>query len=204
MNVVFDLGGVLVAYDRPALVARLYPDPAEQAVVRRELIDHEDWISLDRRTLAEAEAVARVAERTGVPPPRIARLIDEVASAWKPVPGMEALLRRLRANGHTLFCLSNMHPSSAEFLERSFSFWDVFAGVVISCRVGLCKPEPAIYAHLLERYGLKGAETVFVDDLDVNLAAAEAFGIRPVRFESADQCARALAALGVTVASGLQ
>jgi putative hydrolase of the HAD superfamily len=196
VNVVFDLGGVLVAYDRAALVTRLYPDPVEQAAVRRELIDHEDWIALDRGTLSEAAAVARVAERAGLPATRIARLIDEVASAWRPVPGMDPLLRRLHANGHTLFCLSNMHPASAAFLERSFSFWDVFAGVVISCRVGLCKPEPAIYAHLLERFGLKAAETVFVDDLAENVAAAAAFGIHPVRFESPEQCARALETLG--------
>jgi putative hydrolase of the HAD superfamily len=90
-----------------------------------------------------------------------------------------------------------MHPTSTAFLERAFTFWDVFAGKVISCRVGLCKPEPAIYAHLLERYALAGPETVFIDDLEVNLAAAAAFGIQTIKFEDPAQCARALRALGV-------
>ena len=68
---------------------------------------------------------------------------------------------------------------------------------VISCRVGLCKPEPAIYAHLLKRYALAASETVFIDDLDVNLAAAATFGIKTIKFEDPPQCARALQALGV-------
>ena len=72
-----------------------------------------------------------------------------------------------------------------------------FTGAVISCRVGLCKPEPAIYAHLLERYALASSETVFIDDLDVNLAAAATFGIKTIKFADPAQCARALQALGV-------
>ena len=76
-------------------------------------------------------------------------------------------------------------------------FWDVFAGRVISCRVGLCKPEPAIYAHLLETYALDPRETVFIDDLDVNLATAAKFGIRTIRFEHPAQCAAALRRLGL-------
>ena len=40
-------------------------------------------------------------------------------------------------------------------------------------------------------------ETVFIDDLDVNLTAAATFGMHTIRFEDPAQCARALRALGV-------
>ena len=59
-----------------------------------------------------------------------------------------------------------MHVASIEHLEQAYTFWDVFTGVVISCRLHLCKPEPAIYACLLETYGLDGANTVFIDDTE--------------------------------------
>jgi putative hydrolase of the HAD superfamily len=197
MNIVFDLGGVVVAYDRAALLAELYSDPVTHAAVNVGIDEHLDWLEMDRGTLPETDAVAAAAQRAGVPATELARFMERMAVAWTPVPQTIELLYRLHAKGHLLFCLSNMHPASTAFLERAFTFWEVFTGRVISCRVGLCKPEPAIYAHLLERYGLAASETVFIDDLDVNLRAAASFGIRTIRFENPAQCARALRALGV-------
>jgi putative hydrolase of the HAD superfamily len=60
----------------------------------------------------------------------------------------------------------------------------------------LLKPEPAIYAYLLKTYGLNGTETVFIDDMDVNVAAAAQFGIHTIKFENPAQCARQLQELG--------
>ena len=197
MNIVFDLGGVVVAYDRAALLAELYTDPATHAAVSAGIDEHLNWTEMDRGTLAEAEAIARAAQRSGVSAADLARFMERMAMAWRPIAETVELLYRLRAKGHALFCLSNMHPASTAFLERAFTFWDVFTGQVISCRVGLCKPEPAIYAHLLERYALTAPETIFIDDLDVNLAAAAPFGIKTIKFEDPAQCARALQALGV-------
>jgi putative hydrolase of the HAD superfamily len=196
VNIVFDLGGVVVTYDRTALMAELYADPATHAAVHTGIEEHLDWLEMDRGTLAEADAVARAAQRCGVAATGFARFMDRMAVSWTPIPETVDLLYRLRANGHALFCLSNMHPASTAFLERAFTFWEVFTGTVISCRVGLCKPEPAIYAHLLERHALAAPETVFIDDLPVNLRAAAAFGIRTIRFESPAQCAAALRDLG--------
>jgi putative hydrolase of the HAD superfamily len=200
VNVVFDLGGVVVAYDRARLLAELYADPVTHAAVRTGIDEHLDWPSLDRGALSQADAVERAAARSGVSATEFARFMERMAVAWTPIPETVDLLHRLRARGHALFCLSNMHPESMAFLERSFDFWPVFTGVVISCRVGLCKPEPSIYRHLLERHALVPSETVFVDDLDANLAAARAFGIHTVKFESPTQCAGALRRLGVTSA----
>jgi putative hydrolase of the HAD superfamily len=89
-----------------------------------------------------------------------------------------------------------MHVASIEHLEQAYTFWEVFTGVVISCRLHLCKPEPAIYAYLLETYRLNGANTVFIDDTEVNLTAAAQFGIHTIKFENPAQCERQLQALG--------
>ncbi len=126
----------------------------------------------------------------------VERFFDRVSTAWAPVPGTVDLLRRLRVRGHRLFCLSNMHPASWSYLERSCDFWELFAGIAISCHVRLIKPEPAIYAHLLARYGLDGSRTVFIDDRDVNLVAAAFFGIQTIKFETPAQCETRLRALG--------
>lgn len=197
MNIVFDLGGVVVAYDRVALLAELYPDPTLHAAVRTVIDGHFEWPEMDRASLSEEDVVARAAHRAGIDGRELARFVERMSVAWKVMPDTIDLLHRLRAKGHPLFCLSNMHPASTAYLERSFTFWELFTGKVISCHVGLCKPEPAIYTHLLERHGLAGSETVFIDDLEPNLAAAREFGIQTIRFEDAAQCARDLRALGV-------
>ena len=90
-----------------------------------------------------------------------------------------------------------MHFASIEYLESEHAFWDVFDGRVISCQLKLCKPETEIYEHLLQTYALQASATLFIDDVQKNLDAAEKLGIRTLRFENAAQCERELRALGL-------
>jgi putative hydrolase of the HAD superfamily len=109
------------------------------------------------------------------------------------------LLYRLRARGYPLYCLSNMGHASIDYLEREQPFFEVFSGKVISCRVNLCKPEPAIFEHALRTYGLEARDTVFVDDVEKNVVAAAKLGIRTIHLRNVADCERELRALGVKV-----
>ena len=192
MNLVFDLGGVVVRWDPDAIVAA---DPQVRAKVRADVFGHADWLELDRGTLAREQAVARAAQRTGLAEGEIERLLRRVPPSLVAFPETVDLLYRLKRRGHSLYCLSNMHFASIEYLEQTYGFWEVFSGAVISCRLKLCKPEPGIYAHLLERYALDAAETLFIDDVQANLDAAGRLGIRTLKFEGAAQCEHELHAL---------
>jgi putative hydrolase of the HAD superfamily len=66
---------------------------------------------------------------------------------------------------------------------------ELFELVVDSAFVGLRKPDPAIYELTLERLGngVRAADCVFVDDLEVNCEAARALGMSAVRFVDTDQ-----------------
>ena len=197
MNLVFDLGGVVVRWDPDAIIASVFDDEALRARVRDAVFSHADWLELDRGTLGRDEAIARAAKRSGIPVADITRLLHAVPPSLTVFPDTVALLRRLKAKGYPLYCLSNMHFASIEYLEQKESFWDVFDGRVISCRLQLCKPEAGIYEHLLRTYSLKPAETIFVDDVQKNLDAAAKVGIRTIKFENAAQCERELRALGL-------
>lgn len=192
----FDLGGVVVAWEPEGIIATVFADPGVQAVVYKEIIAHADWRALDRGTLPRQDAIVRAAQRTGLAESDVAALLRQVPPALVAIPGTVDLLYRLKAQGHKLFCLSNMHVASIGHLEKAYTFWEVFTGVVISCHLHLCKPEPAIYAYLLETYRLDGANTVFIDDTDLNLSAAARFGMRTIKFESPAQCERQLHSLG--------
>ena len=197
MNLVFDLGGVVVRWDPEAIIAEVFADPEVRAKVRAGVFGHADWLELDRGTLPREEAIARGARRTGLAESEIKRLLAQVPPSLVAFPETVDLLYRLKRRGHPLYCLSNMHNASIEYLEEAYGFWEVFSGAVISCRLKLCKPERGIYVHLLKTYGLDAAETLFIDDVQKNLDAAAQLGIRPLRFENAAQCERELRALGV-------
>lgn len=196
MDIVFDLGGVVVTWAPEAIIARVFTEPTVQSLVRREIFAHADWLALDRGTLPWPEAVRRGAQRTGLSGAEVATLLWQVPPSLTVIPETVDLLYRLKAQGHQLFCLSNMHTASLAYLEQAYAFWQVFSGAVISCRVHLCKPEPAIYAYLLRAYGLDGAQTVFIDDSAANLTAAAQFGMRTIHFTTPAQAACQLQALG--------
>ena len=192
LNIAFDLGGVVVTWEPDAFIAKRFTDPAVRALVRKEIIGDGDWLELDRGMLPVQDAIARAARRTGLPVAEVAEFLQQVPAALVPITETVELLYRLKTQGHVLYCLSNMQVASIEHLERSYAFWEVFTGKVISCRLNLCKPEPAIYDYLLKTYALDAASTVFVDDIDANLTAAARFGMQTIKFESPTQCEREL------------
>ena len=196
MNIIFDLGGVVVTWQPKEIISKVFADPIVQETVRTEIIEHADWLALDRGTLPTKDAIVRAAKRTGLPESDVAHFLRQVPPALVAIPASVDLLYRLKSRGHALFCLSNIQHGSIEHLETAYSFWEVFSGRVISSRVQLLKPEPAIYAYLLETYCLNVEETIFIDDMDANLAAAARFGIHTMKFENPAQCEKQLRSLG--------
>jgi putative hydrolase of the HAD superfamily len=59
-------------------------------------------------------------------------------------------------------------------------FPSLFDAVVISGEVGMRKPEERIFWHAVGLLGLTPEECVFIDDLEVNVVAAEAVGMTAV------------------------
>jgi putative hydrolase of the HAD superfamily len=191
LNLIFDLGGVVVRWDPAAIIASVFDDEDLRARVREGVFAHPDWLELDRGTLDREDAIRRAARRVGMAQAEIRR--------FTPIPETIELLYRLKARGYRLYCLSNMHLASIEHLEREQKFFEVFTGKVISCRLKLCKPEPAIYEQALEANNLDAKDTVFIDDVDVNIEAAANVGLHTIQFQNAAQCERELRALGVSL-----
>jgi putative hydrolase of the HAD superfamily len=197
LNLIFDLGGVVVRWDPEAIIAGVFTDEKTKARAREDVFAHPDWLELDRGTLGRDDAIRRAAQRSGIAEAEIRRLLLAVPPSLVPFPETVDLLYRLKAKGHPLYCLSNMHFASIEHLEREHRFFEVFSGAVISCRLNLCKPEAAIYEHALKTYNLEAGETIFIDDVEKNVSAAGELGIRTILFRNAAQCERELHGLGV-------
>ena len=74
-NVVFDVGGVLLTWNPPSVIARLYPDAATQAVIRQQMFEHADWHEFDRGALSYEVAIQHFAKQTGRSPDETRALI---------------------------------------------------------------------------------------------------------------------------------
>lgn len=198
LNIIFDLGGVVLTWRPEEIIASSFADPEVRVKVAAEIFGHADWHELDRGTLPLREAIVRAAGRTGLPPSAVADLMRQVPIALVPVPATVDLLYRLKARGHRLFYLSNMHVASIEHVESAYVFWNVFEGGVISCRVHLIKPGREIYTYLLEKYGLDSVDTIFIDDTAVNLETPARLGMQTIKFENPAQCEDQLRVLGIS------
>ena len=70
-------------------------------------------------------------------------------------------------------------------------------GGILSYKVGLIKPDEAVYRRLIELYRLVPDECVFLDDVAENVDAAEAIGIHGIHFINENQAREELKKLGV-------
>jgi putative hydrolase of the HAD superfamily len=85
------------------------------------------------------------------------------------------LIRELRQRGIRTSLLSNSWGARDGYPRHLFD--ELFDDVVISGEVGMRKPEERIFQLALTRLGLSPAECVFVDDVEGNIAAAQALGL---------------------------
>jgi len=194
-SVIFDLGGVLVDWNPEAIVARCYEEPEMRARMLEAVFRHPDWLALDQGLLDDDTAIARMAMRSGRPAAELERLMLVTRHSLQPLPASWQLLGELHAAGVPLYALSNMAEGTWRHLQAHVPGWALFRGVLISAHERLLKPMPGIFRLMQRRYELEPARTIFVDDLEANVAAAVACGMHGIVFRNAGDCAARLAAI---------
>jgi putative hydrolase of the HAD superfamily len=198
-SVVFDVGNVFVRWSPAEIIRRTFelaPESAESQRLVTAIFRSPLWMALNRGELTQDEAAASYRRELGLDEACTRRLFFHVVDHLEPVPGTEQLASRLRNAGFRVFGLTdNVHEIVAVLRERSF--WAVLEGVVVSAEVGVLKPDPRIYRHLLERFALVAAETVFFDDVSRNVEGARAVGLEARVFETAARAAEDLRELGL-------
>ena len=199
-TLVFDIGGVVVRWQPLQLMKQVFAPQAHDdvsakavaAAVFQGLTPGGDWAEFDRGRI-EPEALAeRIAARTGIEVQRIQALIAAIPGHIQPMPASVALLERARAAGQRLTLLSNMPRPFADHIEAVHACFSWFEAGVFSGRVGLMKPERAMFEHAREALALDLDQALFIDDYPANIEAARAFGWQALQFENAQQCEAAL------------
>jgi putative hydrolase of the HAD superfamily len=186
--VIFDLGGVVLP--SPLHTFRAYE--ARHGLPRRFLSEvvlgggeHGAWARFERGELdPDGFAAAFEAECAAAGSPVQAHgLLAELARGGAPHAVMLVALRRIRARGLRTAALTNnwVSDDGSSMGERHPELAASFDVVVESAVEGLRKPDPRIYELTCARLEVRPDETVFLDDLGVNLKAARALGMATIK-----------------------
>lgn len=185
-NVVFDIGNVLLSFDPKTYLMGKIGD--EQAVkeVFNAIFKSEEWLMLDRGTITEVEAIKVLGERHTVHKEHIENAFDGWYDILTPMEETIEILTSLKERGVNVYYLSNFHHLAFLHVREKYEFFKAFDGGVVSYEEKLLKPEKEVYLKLLEKYDLKGEETLFIDDTLENIKGAEVLNIKGVHFKNAN------------------
>ena len=183
--VVFDFGGVMVGEpDREAvhnfLCGSLH-------------LSEEDYQQIDREKRTDVTFWLAYAKEQQI----------ELPGNWADT--YKAVLKKSLAVREEMYCLvdelkekeiaialfSNIDNHYARFL-REFGLYEAFDPCILSCDIGLRKPDPKAYQLLIERLEIHAGDIVFIDDKLENIERAKELGIDGIHFESYEQICQEL------------
>lgn len=98
-----------------------------------------------------------------------------------PIQPMIDLLPQFKLK-YRLALLSNTNILHMQYIEKHFPFFHYFDHVFYSYKIGMIKPDLAIFRHVLNELQSDARECVFIDDTDENVRSAEKVGIRSYCF----------------------
>jgi 2-haloacid dehalogenase len=197
-SVVFDVGNVLVDWNPRAFFQRLIADPARLDRFLGEVATLEWHTQHDAgRSFVETSAELIALHPDEADHIRLwgERFDEQIGDL---LPGMADLVADLDSRGVPLYAITNFsHEFWPPFRVREGALLDRFRDILVSGEVKLVKPDPAIYALALDRFGLAPGEALFVDDRAENVAAAEDGGFVGHVFRDAATLRDALRAYGL-------
>lgn len=183
------VNGEAILAGRRAMAERAGVDPERMAALWRETAEQRMLGTLGS---LENEIAALLRRLDRAPSPDLLRDLAALdLEAWQDAvtvytdarPALEALKTR----GYRLGVLSNCSHEAGYVIEQA-GLDDVFEALALSFRLGVAKPEPAIYHSALEMLAVAPAEAVFVaDGAFGELDAARALGIVAVLIEQEHQ-----------------
>jgi 2-haloacid dehalogenase len=195
-TVLFDVGGVLLDWDRRHLYRKLIADEAEMTRFLSEVCTVA-WNEAQDGGRGLLEATTSLCAEF----PHHRALIEAFYSRFGEmlsgeVPGMLDIVAALRARGVPLYGLSN---ASAETFHHCTAYPIVgdLKGIVVSGAEKVMKPNRRIFQIAIDRFGLVPERTLFVDDVAKNVAGAEAAGFKGHHFTGAAGLRSTLTALGL-------
>jgi len=194
--VIFDIGNVLIEWQPERYYDRVYGEDRRKA-----LFNEVDLHWMNER-VDRGEPFRDVIYETAETYPHWRAEIRDWHDNWiklatPVIDHSVTLMRRLRAKGVPVHCLTNFGVESYAYAQTQFDFLNEFDIEFVSGRMQVTKPDPRIYELVEDGVGVAPGAILFADDRDANIAAAEARGWQAHLFDGPSGWADRLVAAGL-------
>ena len=197
MNIIFDIGMVLIEWDPRHLYRKIFDDEAKMEWFLANVCTGAWNLEQDRgRTFAEAVKLITPLH------PNYAAEIDAFDKRWaEMVPGVIEgsvdILESLHKKGTPLYAITNWNQHKFNETKLNYPFLNLFRDIVVSGDEKLIKPDPAIFEVCLKRNKLNAADCLFIDDSEKNVKGAQAVGMQAHHFTTPEKLRADLKARGL-------
>lgn len=196
-NIIFDIGNVLMPFGyRPFFESFGYDEETVERLSKA-TAQSSDWNELDRGVLSYEEVLRRFVENDSQLEEIIQRVFADLHGILGVYDYTESWIKQLKEAGYGVYYLSNFFQKADEDCKNLMGFLELTDGGILSYKDKVTKPDRQIYELLLERFGLKAEECVFLDDTKKNIDGARAVGIHGILFHDREQAVAELQKLGV-------
>ncbi len=199
-TIIFDLGGVLIDWNPRYLYRKIFKDEEKMEWFLNNVCDM-DWNEAQDGGRSFAEGNQEVLEKFPEYEKEILAYFDRWAEMLNGVnQDVVDILQSFRDNPkYRIYALTNWSAETFPIALERFEFLKWFEGILVSGKVNLKKPDPAIYSLILKRYQISKEHAIFIDDSQRNVDASIKFGLPAVRFETATKLKEDLLQLGMEV-----
>ncbi|MEI6048316.1 MAG: HAD family phosphatase [Bacteroidota bacterium] len=177
-NIVFDLGNVLISFRPSEYFDKKNYSENIKALILSDIFGSKEWLMLDNGEITTAEAIDAIASKSSLKKEEIAHIFNLRTELMFPLDENVRLLPELKKRGFRLYFLSNFPMDIFEEIRTGYFFFKYFDGGIISSEAKFSKPDSRIYEILLEKYLLVPDESLFIDDLEINVKAAKSVGMK--------------------------
>ncbi len=113
-------------------------------------------------------------------------------SGEKEIKELVDLAKQIKNKGVNIFILSNNFSERATYYKREFPFLKIFNKIYYSWQTGFVKPNSEAFQSLLLENNLKPEESIYFDNSEENVVAANYLGIKSFLFEGIDEFKKVL------------
>ncbi|HEU7542495.1 hydrolase [Streptococcus pneumoniae] len=180
MNIIFDLGNVLIEWNKEKILSKICKNDLEYNLFNQFVFQSNLWIDLDNGKISLEFLENQLIDEMGH---QYQDQIHELVWNWFNYVDLYdevyELIKQLKKKNFQIYVLSNTSSIFHILLDSILSkVSSVLDGYVISCEVKMMKPQKEIYLSLVNKYQLDIKDCIFLDDLEENVEAARTLGFK--------------------------